>query len=884
MFYLNFLRSLVDQQQFTQLKIKARIYLDETGNRNGLPLLALGHAYLGEYQEALAVCDQVTAYLPDLDCDAQVDLAGVYCVLLRFDDAVPLLEKIIKSQPSHALALARLAWCRLYTGHLDEARGFYQRSAELASHRLPVWFSLVRLYLQEENPHAAKQALEAAQTHFEILYAKLPEEAKKLFTNQLHGLQLEIWVITGQIAEAEQWLDLQRENLDEEVWTGLIVGYSILLAGQDRCADAEAALRDGLKHCPENLAMIAQLAEFTQLQGRMQQTVRLLLQAIQVAKKQEKPEINLLVRLSSIWLHQTDDQARKAAEKAVELAEAMVESDETPLPMIRTLRHQAKNALATVESQAQHFELAESLFREILEENPWFLPTLQGLGQQQMQRGLINEAIALFKRSRQIDPVQGYVSLINARHFPEDVETLTQLEKNARQPSMEGSIRSGILLQLAVAWEKRQAYDKAFTLAEDANKANQKQLQYDPKAHRQRCARIRYAFCKSLYEHRQDCGVDSTLPVYVLGMPRSGTTLVEQVLAGHSQICGAGELGVIPQVIAGLERWERHTGSGRHYPDCVDDLNQEMVANIANKILKELQEHDPKAQYVIDKMPHNFENIGLIKFLFPKAKIISVRRDPRDIAISNYFTDYQAKHSGMGFAYDLTWIGEQLADHNLLMYHWQQLFPGEILEVNYEQIVEDTEGIARKMLNYIGVEWEPCVMNFNKLNRPVKTASVWQVRQPIYKTSNKRWLNYQSHLQPLIKGTNAKINSDPITMITLPQPGFLTDGVAFYRNNQLDEAEVSLKKMLHHNPDHAACNYMLGLVYLNKNHLEDGVAFIEKALKRTPWQKEWRDNLIKAYKMVGATDKLAELLGKHNTREDALFHQFGRLDSERELK
>ena len=133
--------------------------------------------------------------------------------------------------------------------------------------------------------------------------------------------------------------------------------------------------------------------------------------------------------------------------------------------------------------------------------------------------------------------------------------------------------------------------------------------------------------------------------------------------------------GTIPRVIAGLERWERHTGSGRRYPDCVDDLDPHVTRGIAENVLNELREYAPEADHVVDKLPHNFENIGLIKLLFPSAKIISVRRDPRDVAVSNYFIDYAGKHGGMGFAYHLEWIGEQLADHNRLMHHWQQRVP-----------------------------------------------------------------------------------------------------------------------------------------------------------------------------------------------------------------
>ena len=136
-------------------------------------------------------------------------------------------------------------------------------------------------------------------------------------------------------------------------------------------------------------------------------------------------------------------------------------------------------------------------------------------------------------------------------------------------------------------------------------------------------------------------------------MPGSGTTLVEQMLASHSKIFGAGELGVIANTIVGLERWKHHSGSDRHYPDCVDDLNDCISKDIAEKILKEVQAFDSKSSHVIDKSPHNFKDIGLIKLLFPNAKIISVGRDLRDIALLNCLTDYQANHGGMGFTYYL---------------------------------------------------------------------------------------------------------------------------------------------------------------------------------------------------------------------------------------
>jgi tetratricopeptide (TPR) repeat protein len=647
----------------------------------------------------------------------------------------------------------------------------------------------------------------------------------------------------------------------------LILAYANLQAGHDRHSEAEEALRTALKHYPENIALVAQLAELSEIQGRSWQSIRLLRRAIHLAKTQDKPAIGFWTRLSAATLQQGDEQSRQAAEKANELAEALTESEATPAVVIQQLRLQAKHALAHVESQAQHYELAETLFNEILTVNPYFVPALQSLGQQHMQRGQIDEAIALFERIKEIDPAKGYSSLINARRFPEDDATLTQMEKLARQPSMEGAVRSSILFQLAAAWEKRKDYTKAFALADEANSASRKHLKYDPKVHRNHCARIRHAFPSALYQHRTECGYrgdDESLPVFVLGMPRSGTTLVEQIIAGHSQIFGAGELGVIPQRIQGLNRWERHVGSGRVYPDCIDDLDPQVSAGIARGILDELRElatDKPAARHVVDKLPHNFESIGLIKFLFPHAKIISVRRDPRDIAISNYFTDYMAKHGGMGFAYDLGWIGEQLADHNLLIYHWHRIFPGQILEINYEDVVENTEAMARRMLDYIGVDWEPQVLNFSELERPVKTASVWQVRQPIYKTSTAKWMRYEKFLAPLIAGTNRKMAWDSVEMVTLPEPGLLTRGVALYKADKLDEAEYEFKKLLHHVPEHAAANHLLGLIYARKNHLSDAIPLMAKALEKCPWNPDWRKDLIQAYEMAGEPDK-AEALQK----------------------
>ncbi|ABM04552.1 sulfotransferase containing TPR domain [Psychromonas ingrahamii 37] len=862
---LNILRKMAEQQQHGPLKEMAESLYQQTENPAILPLLATACAHLGLKQQTEIRYEQAFESLAELDCDGRCDLAAVLIVMQRLEQANSMLTEILIEQPMHALAYARLGYCCLLQDNLSSAQQHFEQSLALQPSRLVVHGNLLNLYLNQAHYQQAQGQLDEAFEQLEQQYDELLTGIYQQYWLQFNTVQLQLWLKNEDFAQAEDWLQQlceqqQAGECEEALFIHCLKQYSRLLAESDLHQQASDILREYFKQYSGNSDLCLTLSELAQVQGHFMQAVNLL----QNALKNDDQNINLWVQLSSACVHRFDQKARKAAEKAVALAQALTETPEQPLAEIKWLRAQASNVLAQVESQEQNFDLSEKLYRDILTEHAHFLPALQGLAQQLMQQGHIDEALELFERVKQIDPIKGHSALINARRFPEDVETLDKMAAAAKQPSIEGSLKAGILFQLASAWEKRKEFDKAFGFANQANAASKQFLPYDGKAHRKQCARLRHAFCKPLFEHRKDSGIDSNVPVYVLGMPRSGTTLVEQILSGHSDIFGAGELGVIPQVVQGLSRWERHVGSGRSYPDCIDDINAYTSSGIANNVLTELielaAEEKPDAKHIVDKLPHNFENIGLIKFLFPNAKIISVRRDPRDIAISNYFTDYQAKHGGMGFAYDLETIGEQLADHNLLMHHWQQTFPGEILEVNYEDVVDDLEGSARKMLDYIGVQWQPQVLKFNELERTVKTASVWQVRQPIYKTSKAKWKRYKNHLQPLIKGTNAKIIAPPIDdMLTLPKAGFLTEGVALYKENDLDGAELNFKKMLHHNPEHAACNYMLGLVYLSKNHFDDGIVLLEKALEKAPWHKEWRDNLIKAYQLNGETEKVQAL-------------------------
>ncbi|MGH6933125.1 MAG: sulfotransferase family protein, partial [Dongiaceae bacterium] len=236
---------------------------------------------------------------------------------------------------------------------------------------------------------------------------------------------------------------------------------------------------------------------------------------------------------------------------------------------------------------------------------------------------------------------------------------------------------------------------------------------------------------------------DSELPVFVVGMPRSGTTLTEQILAGHPRVFGAGELGDLERIATGL------APTGRKGDMITADIPADRLAHAANDFLAVLRGLAPTADRVIDKNPSNFTYLGLIAVLFPRARVIHCRRDPRDIALSCYMQNFRL---GKPWSYDLDHAAHYFRQYHRLMAHWRTVLPVPMLEVTYESMVDDPEAWARRLIEFCGLEWDPAVLDYHRLDRPVFTASVRQVRQPIYKGSAGKWRRYRRHLAPFIAG------------------------------------------------------------------------------------------------------------------------------------
>jgi hypothetical protein len=237
-------------------------------------------------------------------------------------------------------------------------------------------------------------------------------------------------------------------------------------------------------------------------------------------------------------------------------------------------------------------------------------------------------------------------------------------------------------------------------------------------------------------------GTETERPVFVVGLPRSGSTLVEQILASHPRVHGAGELTLARRIFESLPGAALYGGLPFDLLPCLDQLT---VESLAHRYENELAAINGTADRVIDKMPDNTVYLGLIATLFPRAKIIHCRRDVRDLALSCWMTDFRE----VRWACDPDSIAWRISLHERLMDHWRQELPSPILEVDYESLVRNLETGAKSIVAWCGLEWDQVCLEFHKNKRPVRTASVQQVRQPIYASSVGRWKNYQHSLAPL---------------------------------------------------------------------------------------------------------------------------------------
>ena len=795
-----------------------------------LALQALAAAMAGERDTALELLKEFTDPAALTKAEIALAVGSAWFKLGEMAQAIGFLGAGVALQPAHPLLVARLAACLLAVGRVPDALPLLHKAVELLPDSGGTWLNLARAQLMLGQGTEAMASLDKAEPFNDkepALYRMTRAEALARLDRHTEAEAL----LRQAVADGQD---------------GAVPALVSQLGARGQHDEAWTVLREALADKPDEVNLLELAAELAQVRGRFGEADHFLDRALQ----KDPDNAALWTRRAMVASRGMGGKpGREAADNALALT-----LDKSGPP-----RAAALAAHAHVLAEEEKHQEAEAAYREAIAVFPNCIPAMNGLGHLLMQRGKVDEATALFEELKKIAPLQGWSQLIHAREVPDDPKVLEQMALAAHRPSLEGPVQSHLLFTLAAAWEKKKDFEQAWQFATEANAAAKEHLPYRPEVHRQRVDREMARFSKAFMDSRKGWGSPSPVPTFVLGMPRSGTTLVEQILGSHSQVFGAGELSLVPELIQKLSGWEQKLGTRREYPECIDDMAQGESLRFAEKHLQELQAYAPQAQRIVDKLPHNFEHIGLIKLMFPNAKILHLKREPRDVAMSNFFTDYAAKFGGMGFAYDLSWIGEQLVDHQRLMDHWHTVFAGQILEVDYDLLVEDVDGWAHKIIDYLELPWEEGVLAFQDLERSVKTASVWQVRQPVYTTSKAKWKRYEPHLEALEAGL-AEVPPLPVPA-PLPRlaPGIFLMAQELLTTGKAAEAEAIYRKLLQARPSHAAAHHFLGAALYQLGRVEEARKAMRRSLELLPGNLQWLENLKAAEAAMGNTAEVENL-------------------------
>tara|TARA_R110002074_G_scaffold124579_5_gene261167 strand:- start:396 stop:1751 length:1356 start_codon:yes stop_codon:yes gene_type:complete len=351
------------------------------------------------------------------------------------------------------------------------------------------------------------------------------------------------------------------------------------------------------------------------------------------------------------------------------------------------------------------------------------------------------------------DYAEAYFNYSATRKFEADDPILAELEQQTARADLTDEDRCFLGFAAGKIFNDVKEYDKAFSFYQMGNRF--KGASFDIDRFRKDIDRIISVFTFERIRQMATLGHQSKVPVFIVGMPRTGTTLVEQILSSHPEIHGAGEL---PDISSITGTMPQHASPQTKYPECIACLPDKAFAGFADAYLRRLRTFDPSAARIIDKMPGNFMHLGLLAIMFPQAKVIHCRRHPLDTCLSCYFQRFRRGHE---YSFNLSHLGLYFREYERLIQHWLEVLPTTPFELNYSGLVNEQEDVSRKLVSWTGMPWHDVCLSFHDNSRPVTTASNWQVRRPMNKSGLDRWKNYDQHLAPLreaLAGTAQSLN------------------------------------------------------------------------------------------------------------------------------
>jgi tetratricopeptide (TPR) repeat protein len=498
---------------------------------------------------------------------------------------------------------------------------------------------------------------------------------------------------------------------------------------ENRLEEAEHLYRRVLRHNPNNVDALRLLAMLSLKAQREAEAESLLLRALEI-------EPDYLVAWLDLGKLRNDLDRHAEALECFERVLAVEPNN------IQALYLRAQSL-----APAGFTEEAIAVYRQCLALRADHIGALLGMGHALKTVGQYQEAVDSYNACIRHRPEYGetYWSLANLKTYHFDDAALEGMQQRVAAGGLTASSEVNFRFAIAKSFEDRGEFDRAWEFYSSGNQLQRKEVSYDPVQTEVVNDRLIATYTADFLDsHRADGNADPA-PIFVLGLPRSGSTLLEQILASHSAVEGTSELPYIGRLTSWLNR---NRAEGINYPEAMRELEPRHFKQLGDDYLKFAQLHrragNPR---FIDKMPNNFPSIGFIALILPNAKIIDARRHPLDATMSCY---RQLFAKGQAFTYDLTEIGEYFLQYQRMMDYWARVLPGRVLTVQYEDVIADVEGQARRMLDFCGLPFEESCLRFYENSRPVRTPSSEQVRQPIYDKSIGQWRRYERHIDELL--------------------------------------------------------------------------------------------------------------------------------------
>jgi tetratricopeptide (TPR) repeat protein len=697
--------ALINELRLSEAEHGARSLLARNPDA-GMLWKILSVALVRQGKAALPALSRTAELLPQ-DAEAHRNLGTALCERGQWAPGLESLQRALALAPRDADCLVEAADALRALGRAREAVPLYQQALQLDPRHLEACNNLGNAFLE------LGQFKEAA-ANYRLALGLKPSEAQ-ILCNLGNAERL-----LGNLGEA---LAFTRRALSLEPGLGVAHhGLGLILVAMGRREEAVAAYRQALALNPAHVEALISLGAALREIGQRREAAPLYAQAVKLDPGRAENHWNLGSVLFELRQFQ---EAVACFARALALKPQFAPAH---LSMGQSMRQQRRP------------EEAERSCQAALAINPNYIEALLFLGELRADRGRFAEAEELFQRAIALNPAFPYTYFSVATHRRMTTDDRDWLQRVEALLATERPLAEQISLHYALGkyFDDVQQYDRAF---ENYRRANELTKRYGSTYDRARLTRAVDQIMRSFdapFVQSAHSGSDSELPVFIVGMPRSGTSLTEQILASHPAVLGAGE---VPFWNGAYNAYRKAAQAGRADPT--------LIPGMAGAYLDRLPKAGAGIRRVVDKMPANFMYAGLIHAAFPRARIIHVRRNPIDTCLSIYFQNF----FGMGpYANDLDNLAHYYREYVRIMNHWRAVLPATaLLEIPYEALIGDQEGWSRRMVEFLGLPWDPRCLDFHQTDRVVITASKWQVRQKISNASVGRWRNYESFVGPLRK-------------------------------------------------------------------------------------------------------------------------------------